>query len=82
LPAISTFGMVIQIYEVSTPAEARALGAAAGDHTRLLVGDGTFTREQKIDRSDGIHRKALQKVPVFLKEARRLNSAPQSYSMS
>jgi phosphoribosylanthranilate isomerase len=41
--------MIIQIYEVTTPTEARALGAMGVDHIGVLVGDGAFPREQTID---------------------------------
>ena len=41
--------MIVQIYEVTTPAEARALGAMGIDHIGVLVGDGSFPREQTID---------------------------------
>src|SRR5438874_705114 len=37
--------MIVQIYEVSTPAEAGALGAMGVDHIGVLVGDGSFPRE-------------------------------------
>jgi phosphoribosylanthranilate isomerase len=43
--------MIVQIYEVTTPAEARALGAMGVDHIGVLVGDGLFPREQTIERT-------------------------------
>jgi len=43
--------MIVQIYEVTTPAEARALGAIGVDHVGVLVGNGSFPREQTIDRA-------------------------------
>src|SRR5215471_16390816 len=43
--------MIIQIYEVTTPAEASALGAMGVDHIGVLVGDGSFPREQTIDKA-------------------------------
>ena len=43
--------MIIQIYEVTTPAEARALGAMGVDHIGVLVGDGSFPREQTIEKA-------------------------------
>jgi len=46
--------MIIQIYEVTTPAEARALGAMGVDHIGVLVGDGSFPREQTIDKAGEI----------------------------
>ena len=41
--------MIVQIYEVTTPAEARALSAMGVDHIGVLVGDGSFPREQTIE---------------------------------
>jgi len=49
--AVLGCGMIVQIYEVTTPAEARALGAIGVDHVGVLVGDGSFPREQTIDRA-------------------------------
>ena len=46
--------MIVQIYEVTSPAEARALGAMGVDHIGVLVGDGSFPREQTIDSARGI----------------------------
>ena len=43
--------MIVQIYEVTTPAEARALGAIGVDHIGVLVGDGSFPREQTIEKA-------------------------------
>jgi phosphoribosylanthranilate isomerase len=43
--------MIIQIYEVTTPAEARALGGMGVDHIGVLVGDGSFPREQTIENA-------------------------------
>jgi len=40
--------MLVQIYEVSTPEEARAISALGVDHIGVLVGDGAFPREQPI----------------------------------
>jgi phosphoribosylanthranilate isomerase len=47
----SSRGMIVQIYEVTTPAEARALGAMGVDHIGVLVGDGSFPREQTIENA-------------------------------
>jgi len=41
----------VQIYEVSSPDEARALGELGVDHIGVLVGDGAFPREQSVDRA-------------------------------
>jgi phosphoribosylanthranilate isomerase len=38
--------MLTQIYEVSTPEEARAIAAIGVDHVGVLVGNGEFPREQ------------------------------------
>ena len=46
--------MIVQIYEVSTPAEAHALGAMGVDHIGVLVGDGSFPREQRIEMARAI----------------------------
>ena len=43
--------MIVQIYEISTPAEAHALGAMGVDHIGVLVGDGSFPREQTIEQA-------------------------------
>ena len=43
--------MLVQIYEISSPEEARALGALGVDHIGVLVGDGSFPREQSVDRA-------------------------------
>ena len=43
--------MIVQIYEVSTPAEAHALGGIGVDHIGVLVGDGAFPREQTIEKA-------------------------------
>ena len=43
--------MIVQIYEVSTPAEAHALGAMGVDHIGVLVGEGSFPREQTIEQA-------------------------------
>ena len=43
--------MIVQIYEISSPEEARALAELGVDHIGVLVGDGSFPREQSIDRA-------------------------------
>jgi len=43
--------VIVQIYEVSTPAEAHALGAMGVDHIGVLVGEGSFPREQTIEKA-------------------------------
>jgi phosphoribosylanthranilate isomerase len=51
--------MIVQIYEVTTPAEARALGAMGVDHIGVLVGEGSFPREQTIEKA----REILAAIP-------------------
>ena len=43
--------MLVQIYEISTPEEASALGNLGVDHIGVLVGDGSFPREQSVDQA-------------------------------
>ena len=43
--------MFVQIYEISTPEEASALGNLGVDHIGVLVGDGSFPREQSVDQA-------------------------------
>lgn len=43
--------MLVQIYEVSSPEEARTLGELGVDHIGVLVGDGSFPREQSLERA-------------------------------
>lgn len=43
--------MLVQIYEISSPQEARALAELGVDHIGVLVGDGSFPREQSIDHA-------------------------------
>jgi phosphoribosylanthranilate isomerase len=40
--------MLTQIYEISSPDEARAISAIGVDHIGILVGDGQFPREQPV----------------------------------
>jgi phosphoribosylanthranilate isomerase len=46
--------MIIQIYEVTTPAEARVLGAMGVEHIGVLIGEGSFPREQTIEKAHEI----------------------------
>ena len=46
--------MIVQIYEVTTSAEARALGEMGVDNIGVLVGDGSFPREQTMESAHGI----------------------------
>jgi phosphoribosylanthranilate isomerase len=41
--------MLVQIYEIATHDEARALAELGVDHIGILVGDGSFPREHSID---------------------------------
>lgn len=43
--------MIVQIYEVTAPAEAQALGEMGVDHIGVLVGEGSFPREQTIQKA-------------------------------
>jgi phosphoribosylanthranilate isomerase len=43
--------MLVQIYEISSPEEAKALGDLGVDHIGVLVGDGSFPRERSIDHA-------------------------------
>jgi phosphoribosylanthranilate isomerase len=43
--------LIVQIYEVSSPEEARALCGIGVDHIGVLVGAGAFPREQSIARA-------------------------------
>jgi phosphoribosylanthranilate isomerase len=43
--------MLVQIYETSSPDEAKALGDMGVDHIGVLVGDGLFPRERTIDNA-------------------------------
>lgn len=57
--------MIVQIYEVSTPSEARALGAMKVDHIGVLVGEGSFPREQTIEKA----REIFAAIPAGSKAA-------------
>ena len=46
--------MIVQIYEVTAPAEARDLSAMGIEHIGVLVGDGSFHREQTIEKAHEI----------------------------
>jgi len=46
--------MLVQIYETSSPQEARALAGLGVDHIGILVGDGSFPREQSVDQARSI----------------------------
>jgi phosphoribosylanthranilate isomerase len=48
--------MLVQIYEISSPEEARALADLGVDHIGVLVGDGAFPREQAINDAKTIIR--------------------------
>lgn len=57
--------MIIQIYEITTTSEARALGAMGVDHIGVLVGDGSFAREQTIEKA----REIFAAIPVVSKKS-------------
>jgi phosphoribosylanthranilate isomerase len=63
--------MLVQIYEVSTPDEARDLAALGVDHIGILVGDGSFPRELSIDQA----RRVIAAIPPSSKSAVLLLSA-------
>ncbi len=46
--------MLVQIYEVQTPEEARELARLGVDHIGVLVGDGAFPRELSIAQANAI----------------------------
>jgi phosphoribosylanthranilate isomerase len=46
--------MIVQIYEITSAAEACALGEMGVDHIGVLVGDGSFPREQTIETARDI----------------------------
>ena len=43
--------MLVQIYETTSPEDARQLGKIGVDHIGVLVGDGSFPREHSIDQA-------------------------------
>ena len=43
--------MLTQIYEISSPDEARVVSQIGIDHVGVLVGDGGFPREQPLPRA-------------------------------
>ena len=63
--------MLVQIYEVSTPEEARALAELGVDHIGVLVGDGSFPREQSVDQA----RHLLSSIPSSSRSLALLLSA-------
>jgi phosphoribosylanthranilate isomerase len=48
--------MLVQVYEISSRDEAAALSAMGVDHIGVLVGDGSFPREQRIEGAREIFR--------------------------
>jgi hypothetical protein len=48
------FAVLTQIYEISSPDEARAISEIGIDHIGVLVGDGEFPREQPLARAQEI----------------------------
>jgi phosphoribosylanthranilate isomerase len=46
--------VLVQIYETSSPEEARALAKVGVDHVGVLVGDGSFPREHSIEAAQRI----------------------------
>jgi phosphoribosylanthranilate isomerase len=67
--------MLVQIYEVGSPKQARALGGLGVDHVGVLVGDGAFPREQSVQRARQIFAAippASRGVALFLSADLRL----------
>lgn len=63
---------IVQIYEVTTPAEAKALALLGVDHIGVLVGKGTFPREQSFAAACDIFAAVtppLKKVSLSLAES-------------
>jgi phosphoribosylanthranilate isomerase len=46
--------MLTQIYEVSTPEEARSISLIGVDHIGVLVDDGRFPREQPVGAAKSV----------------------------
>ncbi len=66
--------MLVQIYEVQTPEEARALAGLGVDHIGVLVGDGAFPRELSIAQATAI----FAAVPAGMKRiALSLSADPE-----
>src|SRR3974390_3722727 len=63
--------MLVQIYEISTPEEARELGNLGVDHIGVLVGDGSFPREQSVNQA----RRIFSPIPSSSKGLALLLSA-------
>ena len=63
--------MLVQIYGTSTPEETRALADIGFDHIGVLVGDGSFPREDSIDEA----RVILSAIPSRSKGTALLLSA-------
>src|SRR3974390_1644343 len=49
-----TARVLTQIYEISSPDEARAISEIGIDHIGVLVGDGEFPREQSLSQARDI----------------------------
>ncbi|MGE0260188.1 MAG: phosphoribosylanthranilate isomerase [Alphaproteobacteria bacterium] len=56
--------MLTQIYEVSTPGEARAISAVGVAHVGILVGDGAFPRELPLAAAEEIAAAVLPPAKV------------------
>jgi phosphoribosylanthranilate isomerase len=68
--------MLIQIYEITSPEEAAAISAMGVDHIGVLVGDGSFLREQSTARAyeifAGIHSGARRCTLSLLGEVQQI----------
>jgi phosphoribosylanthranilate isomerase len=66
--------MIVQIYEVTTPAEARALGVMGVQDVIRVTRPAGVDFKSKTDKNDGTHTKDLQKMSAFVTAARSANS--------
>jgi phosphoribosylanthranilate isomerase len=71
--------MLVQIFEVQTPAEAAALARLGVDHIGVLVGDGFFPRELSITQTNAIfaavpagHKRVALSLSANLDEVARI----------
>lgn len=61
--------MIVQIYEVTNPAEAKKLAKLGVDHIGVLVGKGRYPREMNYKETDKIFKaipKEAKKVALTL----------------
>ncbi|HKV41921.1 MAG TPA: hypothetical protein VJX67_22145 [Blastocatellia bacterium] len=58
--------MLTQIYEVSTPLEARSISMIGVDHIGILVGTGEFPRELSVERAAEVSAEILSHVRLSI----------------